>query len=45
MGAVTFDLSDLEKSMSKSLRFRRLIYYKGAELGHAVLLLITEFNF
>ncbi len=27
-------LSGLERSKSKSLRFRSLICYKGAELGH-----------
>ncbi len=30
----TFDLSDLERSMSRSLIFRRLMSFKGTELGH-----------
>ncbi len=34
--AITFDLS--ERSMSKSLRFRRLISCKGAKVGHVLLL-------
>ncbi len=32
------DFSDLERSMSRSLRFQRLISRKGAELGHVLLL-------
>ena len=35
---ITFDLSDLERSMSRSLRFGKLISRKGAELGHMLLL-------
>ncbi len=31
-------LSDLERSNSRSLRFRSLISCKGAELGHMLLL-------
>ncbi len=31
-------LSDLERSMSRPLRFRRLISHKGAEFGHKLLL-------
>ncbi len=38
---ITFDL-DLEKSTSRSLRFRRLISHKGAELGHTLLLNINR---
>ena len=37
IGAITFDLSDLERSMSRPLRIRRLISLKGAELGHMLL--------
>ncbi len=38
IGAITFDFSDLETSMPSSLRFRRLISRKCAELGHVLLL-------
>ncbi len=31
-------LSDLERSISRSLGFRSLIFHKGAELGHMLLL-------
>ncbi len=31
---ITFDLSDIEGSMSKSLRFQRLIFRKGAKIDH-----------
>ncbi len=31
-------LSDLERSKSRSLRFQSLIFCKGAELGHILLL-------
>ncbi len=34
---VTSDLGNLEKSISKSLRFRRLKSLKGAELSHMLL--------
>ena len=30
---ITFELSDLETSMSRSLRFQVLISFKGLELG------------
>ena len=33
---IILDVSDLERSMSRSLRFRRLISCKGAELGHVL---------
>ncbi len=36
IGAITFDFNDLEKSMSRSLRFRRLTSRK--ELGYVLLL-------
>ncbi len=39
---ITFDLGDLESSMSRSLRFRRLISRKGAELGHILLFNINR---
>ena len=35
---ITFDLSDIERSISRSLRFWRLISRKGAQLGHVLLL-------
>ena len=38
IGVNTFDLRDLERSMSRSLRFWKLISRKGAELGHMLLL-------
>ena len=34
---IAFYLGDLERSMSRSLRFRRLIFRKGSELGHVLL--------
>ena len=34
---ITFDLSDLDWSESRSLRFRKSISRKGAELGHMLL--------
>ena len=36
--AITFDFSFLERSLSRSLRFRRLIFHKGTELGYVLLL-------
>ncbi len=39
--AITFDFSDLERLMTKSLRFGKLISRKGAELGHMLLLNIN----
>ncbi len=39
---ITFDLSDLERSMSRSFRFSKLISYKGTELGHMLLLNINR---
>ena len=42
IGAITFVFSDLERSMSRSLRFRRFISHKGAELGHTLLLNINR---
>ncbi len=41
--AITFDLSDLDRSESRSLRFRRIIFRKGAELGHMVLSIIGKY--
>ena len=35
---ITFDLSDIERSVSRSVRFWRLTPRKGAELGHMLLL-------
>ncbi len=35
---ITFDFSDLERSMSRSLRFGRVISHKGADSGHVLLL-------
>ncbi len=40
--AVTFDLSDVERSMLKSLRFLKLISRKKAQLGHMLLLNINR---
>ena len=37
-GTITFDRDDLERSKSRSFRFRMLITYKGAKLGHTLLL-------
>ena len=38
IGAIAFDFRELERSLSRSLRFQRLISHKGAELGHMLLL-------
>ncbi len=38
IGVITFDFSDLERSMSRSFRFGRLISRKGADSGHVLLL-------
>ncbi len=38
IGASAFDIRELERFMSRSLRFQRLISRKGAELGHVLLL-------
>ena len=38
VGVITFDFSDLERPMSGSLAFQRLISRKGAELGDVLLL-------
>ncbi len=38
IGAITFDYSDLERSVSRSLRFRRLTFRKRAELDHVLLI-------
>ena len=35
---ITFDCCDLERSISKSLRFRRFLSRKGADSGHVLLL-------
>ncbi len=35
-------LSDLERSKSRSLRFRSILTHKGAELGHILLLNINR---
>ncbi len=37
-GAIIFDFSDLERSMSMSLLFQRLISRKGAKLGYVLLI-------
>ncbi len=34
---IAFDFRELERSLSKSLRFRSLICRKGAELDHVLL--------
>ncbi len=39
---VTFDLSDLKRSMSRSLILRRLISHKGAELLHMLPLNVSR---
>ncbi len=36
IGTITFDFSDLEISMSRSLRFWKPISRKAAELGHVL---------
>ena len=41
-GKITFDLSDLDRSESRSLRFRSIISRKGAELGQMLLLNINR---
>ena len=38
---ITFGLGDRERSKSRSLRYRNIIYRKGAELGHTLLLNIN----
>ncbi len=38
IGAITFDFGDIERSMPRSLKFRRLISCKGRELGLVLLL-------
>ena len=35
---ITFDFNHLERSMSRSLRFGRLIFPKGADSGHVLLI-------
>ncbi len=35
-------LGDLERSKSRSLKFRNFISYKGAELGDMLLLIISR---
>ncbi len=35
---IIFDFNDLERSMSRSLRFGRLIFRKGADSGHVLLI-------
>ncbi len=40
--AITFDLNDLDRSGSRSLRFRNIISPKGAELSHILLLNINR---
>ena len=37
IGAIAFDFRELERSLSRSLGFQRLISRKGAELGHVLL--------
>ncbi len=39
---IIFDLSDLERSLSRSLRFRTLISFKAAALGHMLVLNINR---
>ncbi len=38
IGAIAFDFRELQRLLSRSLRFRRLIARKGAELDHVLLL-------
>ncbi len=38
IGAITFDYGDLERSVPRSLRFRRLISRKGPELDPVLLI-------
>ena len=38
MTASHLTLSDRERSMSRSLRFRSLLFCKGAELGHMLVI-------
>ncbi len=38
IGAIAFDFREPERSLSRSIRFRRLISRKGAELDHVLLL-------
>ncbi len=40
--AITFGLSDLDRSESGSLKFRSIICRKGADLGHMLLLNINR---
>ncbi len=42
IGVITFDFSDLERPMSRSLRFRSNKSPKEAELGHMLLLNINR---
>ncbi len=42
IGAITFEFNYLERSMSKSLRFRSIISCYGAELGHVLPLKINR---
>ena len=35
---ITFDFNDLERSVSRSLRFGRLIFRKGADSGRVLLI-------
>ncbi len=39
---ITFDLSDLERSVSRSLGFGKLISHEGAKIGHTCTLLIKH---
>ncbi len=38
IGVIAFEFPEFEISQSRSLRFRRLISRKGAELGHVLLI-------
>ncbi len=42
IGVITFDLSDLGWSMSRSLRFLKLKSHNGAESGHRPMLLLDK---
>ncbi len=42
VSVIIFEFSDLERSMSRPLKFWKLISRKGAELGHMLLLNINR---
>ncbi len=39
---ITFDMGDIERSNSRSLRYRSFISFKGSELGHMLQLNINR---